>query len=153
MHREAFEESAGTPFGERPQKEQSLTKQRERRIRGIYIPAISVVGVFFVCSFLNFVLKNIPLTAPYAFFSLLAALPSCSIVLTVFSFIWWNRVLQAASISALIWSVGFCIVRVLSFFWPDTVEKGGVYVSCLLLQIINVLVFLFVYSLKKSRSA
>ena len=148
--------SVAVLYGEAPQQPQEkapVPKHKLRRLLAVFIPAIAAIGVFFICSVLYLILKNIVVTAPFAYLSYLAALPLSCIVLTVLSFLWWNRTLQAVSVSALIWSVGFCVERVLSLVLPAAVNVRGVYFSCLLLQVTNVLVFLFVYFLKKSRHA
>ena len=145
--------SVAVLYGEQPQEKPRVPKQKLRRLLAIFIPAVSAIGVFFVCSVLYLVLKNISVTAPFAYLSYLAALPLSCIVLTVLSFLWWHIPLQAISVSALIWSVGFCAERVLSLALPSAVDMKGIYFSCLLLQVINILVFLFVYFIKKSRRA
>ena len=143
--------SVAVLFGEQPQEKPPVPKKKLRLLLAVFVPLFSAIGVFFVCSVLYLILKNIAPTAPYAYLSYLAALPLSCVVLTVLSFLWWNLPLQAVSVSALIWSVGFCAEHVLSLVLPATVNVKGIYFSCLLLQIVNVLVFLFVYLLKKSR--
>ena len=98
MHEETFNNTCDEP----PQPDCSIPKHKLRLLLAVFIPAVSVIGVFFLCSVVFLVLKNIPQTAPYAYFSYFAALPVCCIVLTVFSFLWWNGLLQAVSISGLI---------------------------------------------------
>ena len=112
----------------------------------VFIPIISALGAYFVASLIFFVMKNIPFLHPYAPFVFMFATVAAFIVLTVFSAIWWRGVHQCVCVSGIIWSVGLCIAL------PAGVENFKyILIPCAILQCICVLVYLFVYFLKKSK--
>lgn len=130
--------------------ENSAYKKKRLKIISVFVPAISAIGVFFICSVIHLALKNVPSTVEYANLSYVLAVPIMFIVLTVLSFIWWNRTAQFICLSGLIWSVGITAERILNLF--DFLPNFRyIYVSCAFLQCITVLVFIFVYFLIKSK--
>lgn len=124
-------------------------KGKKKKVISTFVPAISVAGVFFICSVLYFVLKNIPLTSEYAFLSFGLAVPVSFIVLLVLSFIWWHSRSQLICLSGLIWSVGISVYIIISRFF-ELHYSSYVFISCAILQIIAILVFVFVRKLKHS---
>ena len=124
--------------------------KRKKKIISTFVPAISVAGVFFICSVLYFVLKNIPLTSDYAALSFGLAVPVTFIVLLVLSFIWWHSRAQFICLSGLIWSVGtFAYVIINKFF--NLHYSSYIFISCAILQVTAILVFIFVKKLKNSK--
>lgn len=122
----------------------------KRKIISTFVPAISVTGVFFICSVLYFVLKNIPLTTDYAALSFGLAVPVMFIVLLVLSFIWWHSRAQFICLSGLIWSVGaFAYIIINKFF--NLHYSSYIFISCAILQVTAILVFAFVKKLKSSK--
>ena len=134
---------------ERNKPEIKSEKGKKKKVISTFVPAISVAGVFFICSVLYFVLKNIPLTSEYAFLSFGLAVPVSFIVLLVLSFIWWHSRSQLICLSGLIWSVGISVYIIISRFF-ELHYSSYVFISCAILQIIAILVFVFVRKLKHS---
>lgn len=114
----------------------------------VFIPIISALGAYFVASLIFFVMKNIPFLQAYAPFVFMFATVAAFIVLTVFSAIWWRGVHQCVCVSGIIWSVGLCIALP-----AGAANFKYILVPCAILQCICVLVYLFVYFLKKSKKA
>lgn len=65
------------------------------------------------------------------------ALPLTAIVAIVFTFLWWNRILQFISVSALIWTIPTCLVVAISI--P---RFPMIYIIAAVLQVMNILWFL-----------
>lgn len=121
--------------------------KKTKRIISVFVPAISVAGVFFICSVLYFVLKNIPFTSQYAALSFGLAVPVTFIVVLVLSFIWWHSRAQFICLSGLIWSVGIFAYFMINRFFTLR-YSAYIFISCAILQLIAVLVFIFVKKLK-----
>ena len=130
--------------------ENSTYRKKKLKIISVFVPAISAIGVFFVCSVLHLALKNVPSTESFAIISYVLAVPIMFIVLTVLSFIWWNRVAQFICLSGLIWSVGVTAERVMTVF-SFLPNFRYIYISCAFLQCICILVFVFVHFLIKTK--
>ena len=124
-------------------------KGKNKKVISTFVPAISVAGVFFICSVLYFVLKNIPLTSDYASLSFLLAVPVSFIVLLVMSFIWWHSRSQFICLSGLIWSIGISAYIIIGSFF-ELHYPSYIFISCAILQTIAILVFVFVRKLKHS---
>ena len=130
--------------------EKAESRKNRKKVISVFVPAISVAGVFFICSVLYFVLKNIALTTDYAALSFGLAVPVTFIVLLVLSFIWWRSRLQFVCLSGLIWSVGVFTYVIIERFLSLRFSSY-IFISCAILQITAILVFVFVYALKKSK--
>lgn len=130
--------------------ENSKPENKKKKIISTFVPAISVAGVFFICSVLYFVLKNIPLTSEYAALSFGLSVPVTFIVLLVLSFIWWHSRAQFICLSGLIWSVGIFAYLIMNKFF-SLHYSSYIFISCAILQITAVLVFVFVRKLKNSK--
>ncbi len=117
------------------------------RAKHIFIPLISVLGAYCVSSILFFAMKNVPMLHDFAPVSFMLATVAAFILLTVFSSIWWRGVHQCICISGLIWSAGGLLTMLLSFL-----DFKYIFIPCAFLQCICVLIYVFVYFLKKSKS-
>ena len=149
FYNESEDAGGGEPSTEKASP--SDYKKNKRRIIGYFVPAIAAVGVVFICSLVYTVLKNIPVTAPYAWYGWLLSLPVTCVVLLVLSFIWWKRLPQFVCLSALIWSVAFTLDFIFTGIRVAAHAKL-IYISAALLQIICVLVFFFVRFLHKNKA-
>lgn len=114
----------------------------------IFIPFISVLGTYFVGSILFFIMKNITFLNAFAPLSFMLATVAAFIVLTVFSAIWWKAMHQCVCISGLIWSAGGFLAMLLSFL-----DSKYIFIPCALLQCICILIYVFIYFLKRSKKA
>lgn len=123
----------------------------KRKVISAFVPAISAVGVWFVCSVLYFVLKNIPVTEHFADLSFYLAVPVTFIVLLVLSFIWWRSIPQLICLSGLIWSVGGFFYAIMNMFLNMN-YSSMLFICCGILQLIAVLVYIFVRYLKKAKN-
>lgn len=121
---------------------------KAERTKHIFIPAISVLGTYFVGSMIFFLMKNIPFLKPFAPAAFMLATVAAFIVLTVFTAIWWKAVHQCICISGLIWSVGGLIAMLLSFL-----DFKYIFIPCAFLECICILIYTFVYLLRKSKRA
>lgn len=137
-----------------PFEEQSIKKQKsksdKRKAVSIFVPAISVFGVLFLCSTLYFILKNISVTADYAFLAFGLSVPVAFTVLLVLSFVWWHYREQFICLSGLIWSVGIFAYEILKKF-TALQYSSYFFISCAILQIIAILVFVFARALKANK--
>lgn len=112
-----------------------------------YIALICMVSVFFVASIAFFALKNIATFEPYAWMCFIFALPIASIVLTVFSSLWWKIGYKCLCTSLLIWSIGITV------YFSFMIENFKyIFIPCFIAQCICVLSYLLAYSaLKKQK--
>lgn len=110
----------------------------------VFVPFITVLGVFFIASVVFFIFKNSASLEPFSYFSFLYAVPVSAIVLTVFSSIWWKIRYQFICISALVWSLGIAI------YFTFAIENFKfIFLPCAIAQCICILVYLFIYTLIK----
>lgn len=111
----------------------------------LFVPFMAMVGVFFVASVFFFVMKNVPSWSEYAYFPFIYSVPIASVVMTVFSSIWWNRAAKCVCASALIWSSA---VAVYTSFSVDSIKY--IFVCCVILQAFCVLAYVFGHFFTKS---
>jgi len=116
-----------------------------------FVPVISSIGVFFIASVLFLIFRLIPYTTAFATYIYLIALPVMFIELVVFAFIWWKRPAQLICTSCLIWSVGTTAYGLVQLF-TNLYEFKYIFISCAILQVICLLVFLFLRIIKKNKT-
>ena len=134
---------------EKPQIK-STEKNRSKRSISVFVPLVSAVGIYFLASVMFLVFKQIPSLAAYADYSFLFALPVVFITLSVFSFIWWHNISQFVCLSALIWTVFASVYTAVDLF-TSLPDFKYIFLSCAILQIICIIVFVFVYFKKKNK--
>ena len=125
-------------------EEPETKKKKIKSAVSIFVPLISVAGIFFVASVIFLVLRTLPTTSAYAPYIYFTGVPPMFIVLIVFSFIWWNRPLQFVCVSGLIWSAGglaYCMVNLFADFF----RFEHIFVCCGILEVICILAFAFAY--------
>lgn len=110
----------------------------------LFVPLISVFGIFFVASIFFLVMKNVDGWESYAHYSFIYALPVASIVLTVFSSIWWKIIYRCISVSLVIWTSALSIYLSLNL-----ANLKYIFISCVFLQIATILIYLFANFLVK----
>lgn len=110
----------------------------------LFVPLISVFGIFFVASIFFLVMKNVDSWESYAHYSFIYALPVASIVLTVFSSIWWKIIYRCISVSLVIWTSALSIYLSLNL-----ANLKYIFISCVFLQIATILIYLFANFLVK----
>lgn len=124
----------------------STSSDMRKRSVKVFVPLISIAGVFFLASIVFFVMKNVPAWNDYAYYSIIYSLPVACIVITVFSGVWWNMLLRCVSVSALIWSLAVALyssVNVENFKYIFLIS-GVLQVGC-------VLAFLFYHFFTKAK--
>ena len=138
-------EHGSSDYTEFLQKDEFSDERAKLKPISIFIPFITVVGVFFIASIVFFVFKNIPSVEKYSYMSFIYAVPVSAIVLTVFASIWWKLRYQFICISSLIWTIG------ISIFITFSMENFKyIFVPCAIAQCVCILVYLFIYSLIKT---
>lgn len=130
--------------------EKIVNEKRSRRSISVFVPLVSALGIYFIASVLFLIFKQIPSVAPYADYSFLFALPVMFITLSVFSFIWWHNISQFISLSLLIWSTFASIYTAVDLF-TNLPDFKYIFLSCAILQIICIIVFVFVHFKKKNK--
>ncbi len=130
--------------------EKIVNEQRSRRTISVFVPLVSAVGIYFIASVLFLIFKQIPSVAIYADYSFLFALPVMFITLSVFSFIWWKNTAQFFCLSFLIWTTFLSVYTAVDLF-ANLPEFKYIFLSCAMLQIICVIVFVFVHFKKKNK--
>lgn len=130
--------------------EKIVKEQRSRRTISVFVPLVSAVGIYFIASVLFLILKQIPSVAVYADYSFLFALPVMFITLSVFSFIWWKNTAQFFCLSFLIWTTFLSVYTAVDLF-ANLPEFKYIFLSCAMLQIICVIVFVFVHLKKRNK--
>ncbi len=130
--------------------EKIVNEQRSRRTISVFVPLVSAVGIYFIASVLFLIFKQIPSVAIYADYSFLFALPVMFITLSVFSFIWWKNTAQFFCLSFLIWTTFLSVYTAVDLF-ANLPEFKYIFLSCAMLQIICVIVFMFVHFKKKNK--
>lgn len=118
-----------------------------RRTLHIFIPLISILGTYFISTVVFFIAESIPFIASYAPIAFMMGTLATFIILTVFSAIWWREIFQFFSISGIIWSAGGLIAMALYRF----LNIAYIFIPCAILEIICILVYVFVYRLKKTK--
>lgn len=141
-----------TLFGEDEQmpNENTIKLRNKSHPVALFVPIITSISIFFVASVLFMVFKLIPSCKEFAPYVFLTALLTMFIELVVFSFVWWRKPHQFISISCLIWSVGITAYSLVQFF-TDLYDFKYIFISCAILQIICILVFLFVRFISKNK--
>lgn len=114
------------------------TRDNKTKSVQLFVPLISMFGVFFLASVVFFVMKNVPSWSEYAYYPLIYSVPIASIVMIVFSAIWWNLVLKCVCVSALIWSGAVAVNYTVQV---DSIKY--IFIICLVLQAVCILSFLF----------
>ena len=127
-----------------------VNEKKSKRSISVFVPLVSAVGIYFIASVLFLIFKQIPSVAPYADYSFLFALPIMFITLSVFSFIWWHNISQCICLSLLIWSTFASIYTAVDLF-TNLPDFKYIFLSCAILQIICIIVFVFVHFKKKNR--
>ncbi len=110
----------------------------------LFVPLISIFGIFFIASVFFLVMKNVDGWNRFAHYSFIYALPVASIVLTVFSSIWWKVIYRCISVSLVIWTSALSIYLSL-----DLANLKYIFISCIFLQIATILIYLFASLLTK----
>lgn len=107
----------------------------------IIITALSSGLVWLIATILYFVfslsLHNFP---SWHFF--IYAFPISSIVFTVFSCLWWNKVCKFISVSAIIWSVVSCIYVIITYFTGGVQSLNLIFAVAGVLEVLTFLWFL-----------
>lgn len=129
---------------------QTVEKKRSKRSIAVFVPLVSAVGIYFIASVLFLVFKQIPSLTEYADYFFLFALPIVFITLSVFSFIWWHNASQFVCLSFLIWTTFLSIYTAVDLF-TDLPDFKYIFLSCAILQVICIIVFVFVYFKKKNK--
>ena len=114
------------------------TRDNKTKSVQLFVPLISMFGVFFLASIVFFIMKLVPSWSEFAYYPLIYSVPLASIVMIVFSAIWWNLVLKCVCVSALIWSGAVAI-----YFSVPIESMKYIFIICLVLQAVCVLSFLF----------
>ena len=107
----------------------------------IIITALSAGLVWLIATILYFVfslsLHNFP---SWQFF--VYAFPISSIVFTVFSCLWWNKLCKFLSVSAIIWSVVSCIYIIITYFTGGVQSLNLIFAVAGVLESLTLLWFL-----------
>lgn len=85
-------------------------------LKKILITVLSSLLCFFVGAIIWAILSFIPVTEAYAKLSFWMAFIACTIVLTVFSGLWGNRLTSAIATSSIVWSV-LAVLSVLAYVY------------------------------------
>lgn len=134
------------PVKDEDESESRADKLKGKNAKHVFIPFIAALGTYFIASIIFFVFKNIPSVQSYAPLSFQYATVAVFIVLTVFSSLWWKRIWQCLCVSGIIWSVGLCMT------YPVYMENFKYFlVPCAILQCVCILIYVFVYFLKKGK--
>ncbi len=110
----------------------------------IFVPFISSLGVFFLFSLVFFIMINTESVSRYAYLSFLFAVPIASLVLTVFTAIWWKLIYSCIFTSTIIWSTGIAL-----FFTLNIQAVWFIFIPCLILQVLCLLVYSLIYYMGK----
>lgn len=127
-----------------------VSENRSKRSISVFVPLVSAIGIYFIASILFLIFKQIPSVAFYADYSFLFALPVVFITLSVFSFIWWNNMAQFFCLSFLIWTIFLSVYTAVDLF-ANLPEFKYIFLSCAILQVICIIVFVFVHFKRKNR--
>lgn len=113
------------------------TDNKTKSVR-LFVPLISMFGVFFLASVVFFVMKIMPAWSEFAYYPLIYSIPIASVVMIVFSAIWWNLKLKCVCVSALIWSGAVALN-----YTVHIESMKYIFIICLVLQAVCILSFLF----------
>lgn len=119
-------------------------KIRNPKRQHIIVPLLSASIAWLVAVVVFMVLSMLPIEIADKSLVFLYALPVTFIILTVYSSLWWNQILQFFTISGIIWTVALCVFA--------TINLSGIYLIWLVgavLQVMEILWFILKY--KKSR--
>ena len=114
------------------------TKDNKTKSVQLFVPLISMFGVFFLASIVFFIMKLMPSWSEYAYYPLIYSVPLASVVMIVFSAIWWNLRLKCVCVSALIWSGAVAV-----YFTIQIESMKYIFIICTVLQAVCILSFLF----------
>lgn len=112
----------------------------------LFVPLITAVGVLFLASVVFLVMVNVPSWAEYAHYPFLYATPLVSIIITVFSSLWWKLKYKCISVSAIIWTSAIA-----AYFTFEIENLKYIFVSCAILQAVCILSYLYAYYFGKNK--
>lgn len=123
--------------------------EKKKKLVSIFVPMITAFGILLICCILYFILKSIPDKAFIAPSSFCIIVPVMFTVLLVLSFIIWKRKAQFICLTGLIWSLGWSLYVMIKNLSSATNVELYIIISCVLLQIIAALVFVFIHMMKE----
>ena len=114
--------------------------QKHQRGMRAFITAMSAVLVWFVATWLFMLFYFITPTEEYAWLVFVVAPLPMSIVLTVFSAIWGNRITNAVASSMIVWS---CALIIYIFVWKFAPEFKQIFFVWIVAGVFEILVILW----------
>ncbi len=120
------------------------------RSRHILITALSTGLVWFAATLVFFFLKIFMTESPWLWMAFVFALPVSSIVVVVFSHMWWGVIMQGTSVSALVWSLTVCLH--LAALVPNVKNMNFIYAVSGVFQVLVILWYLYQMTKKNKQT-
>lgn len=109
----------------------------------VIIPLLSMALVFFIASLIFICLKLIVPSLDKSWLVFIFAIPAASIVLIVFTSLWWGLSAKFISITMLIWSITVSIYLLFKISF--------IFITAGIFQLLVILWFIMLYSSKKKK--
>ena len=119
------------------------------RPRHMLISALSAGLAWFAAALIYFFLKVFIPDSTWAWMVFIYALPVSSIVIVVFTHLWWGIIPRCLSVSALVWSITVCIH--LTALVPNLQNATLIYVAAGVFQVLVILWYAYQYVRLKLR--
>lgn len=127
-------------------EENSLTAAHPRRT---LITALCVGLVWFVATLTFFLLSVILPDAKGLWLPFIYALPISSIILVVFTHLWWKNVARCLAVSSLVWMLTLCVQLTATLISNNVRNMWLIYVAAAAFQVLVILWYVYRYIRKK----
>lgn len=121
--------------------------------RRTLITALCVGLVWFIATLVFFLLNVFLPDAKGLWLSFIYALPVSSIILVVFTHMWWKNVARCLSVSSLVWMLTLCVQLTATLISDNVRNMWLIYFAAAAFQILVVLWYLYRYIRKKNGGA
>ena len=121
--------------------------------RRTLITALCVGLVWFIATLAFFLLNVFLPDAKSLWLPFIYALPVSSIILVVFSHMWWKNLLRCIAVSSLVWMLTLCVQLSAHIFNDGVRNMQLIYVSAAAFQVLVVLWYVYRYIRKKNGKA
>ncbi len=121
--------------------------------RRTLITALCVGLVWFIATLVFFLLNVFLPDAKGLWLSFIYALPVSSIILVVFTHMWWKNVARCLSVSSLVWMLTLCVQLTATLISDNVRNMWLIYFAAAAFQVLVVLWYLYRYIRKKNGGA
>ena len=127
-----------------------VPKASAPRPRRTLITALCVGLVWFIATLVFFLLNVFLPGARGLWLSFIHALPISSILLVVFTHLWWKNVARCLAVSSLVWMLTLCVQVTATLISDNVRNMWLIYVAAAAFQVLVILWYIYRYMRKKN---